>query len=158
MKKLIEEKENIEKVRLELEEENRRKILKKQNLMYDNQQEINKYLNHKKLLEEKNFNEKVENQNSLSLPIQHEERIENYKNMINRLSDKIDNNVNYYRQYQNNSNPMNNQNFNKIPNNFEDNNIRRDETMDYSKYNNISNNYYDNSSNPQGSNSNSMTH
>lgn len=153
MKKLLEEKEYLEKIRVELEEENRRKLLKKQNLMYDNQQELNKFMNKKKLEEQKNFNEKIENQQSLSLPLHHEERLENYKNMINKLSDKIDNNVNSYKQYTNNANNLNANNT-RFSNRYDQENIHGDENMTYSKYNTLNDKInYENTNFQAGSNS-----
>jgi len=134
MKKLLEEKEYLDKIRLELEEENRIKQLKKQNLMYDYQQEFNKYINKKKLEEEKIYNDKIESQNSLSLPLQHEERMENYKNMMNKLSDKIEYNVNQYKKITNNH-PDNH----KFSYNFDSNK----EKFDFNKMKNESHPYQD---------------
>ncbi len=138
MKKLLEEKDHLEKIRFELEEENKRKLQKKQNLMYDNQQELNKYMNKKKLEEQKIFNEKIENQQSLSLPMHHEERLENYKNMINKLSDKIDNNVNKFKQFTTNI-VSNNPNNTRFSNRYEQEENIGDEN-NYMKYNNDYNN------------------
>jgi len=153
MKKLLEEKEYLEKIRVELEEENRRKLLKKQNLMFDNQQELNKFMNKKKLEEQKNFNEKIENQQSLSLPMHHEERLENYKNMINKLSDKIDINVNSYKQYTNNAQNLNPNNT-RFSNRYDQENMHENDNMNYSKYNTFNDkNNYESSNFQPGSNS-----
>lgn len=154
MKKLIEEKEHLEKIRFELEEENRRKLLKKQNLMYDNQQELEKYQQKKKLEEQRNLNEKLENQKSLSLPIHHEERIEDYKNLLNKLNDKIDSNVLNYKQFTSNNNNYNNTRF-SASHNFEGMNPNKDGNMDYNEYGaNMQKNYHAEAGYNQGDNRN----
>lgn len=140
MKKLVEEKEHLEKIRFELEEENRLKLLKKQNMIYDNQQEIEKYQQKKKSEEQRNINEKIENQKSLSLPIKHEERIESYKNLINKLNDKIESNVHNYKQFTSvNANLNNNANNTRFfaSQNNEENYAEKDVNLDYNGYGNL---------------------
>lgn len=134
MKKLVEEKDHLEKIRLEMEEENKKNVLKKQNLMYDNQQEINKHMDKKRLEHEKTLNEKISDPANLSLPLNHEKRIESYKNMINQLNDKIDKNINNYKQFTSNIS-NNNINFSNTPNLYENRN-NANNTNSQSKENN----------------------
>jgi len=151
MEKLVEEKELLEKLRFELIEENRRKLLQKKNLINDNQQEIEKYIARKKLAKQNNINENLERQTSLSLPIKHEERIESYKNLINKLVDKIDTNVSNFNQFTSNISHHNATNIGNNPSNqllsasqnYEQNNPEKKEDKDYDyagKYNQGDNN------------------
>jgi len=68
----------------------------------------------------------------------HEERLENYKNMINKLSDKIDNNVNKFKQFTTNI-VSNNPNNTRFSNRYEQEENIGDEN-NYMKYNNDYNN------------------
>lgn len=53
----------------------------------------------KKDQEKKEFFEKLDNSDKLTLPIKHEERLEKYKEYMSKLTDKIDKNMGIYKNY-----------------------------------------------------------
>ena len=97
----------MEKIREELYNEKLKEKLKKEFHKKENQNELNKFFIKKRDEEEKIFYEKLDNVDKLTLPIQHEERLEQYREYMNKLTEKIDKNVGIYKHYHVKNNSVN---------------------------------------------------
>lgn len=82
---------------MEKEKENRK--LNKLRLKNNTQKELDTYFIKKKNEEEKlNFDQKTDNE-KLSLPLKNEEEVENFKKYFDKLTEKIDTNINKLKEF-----------------------------------------------------------
>ncbi len=97
IKRLQEEQEYLKKIKRELQEEKSKKYELKKKIENDF---INDY--ESKINSKRRLMEKKSNTDNASLDLKSEERIQDLKNYINKLTEKVDKNMNDYVEYQKN--------------------------------------------------------
>jgi hypothetical protein len=119
--KIKEEREYLDKIRKEAEDEKFRQIQKKKNLIDENREEHHKNQIRKKHNEIKYLEDKYRKEN-VSLDMHSEERLNNIKEYINKLSDNVDKNMHSYTEFTGTGNPYRDLNSNPAAMNYHNKN------------------------------------
>lgn len=102
----------IERLKYELEMDEQMRANKRQNYIQDSKAYYNEQFNRKKEMEDKILNERLANVNT-GLNIKDQERREEYKQKLLKLNEKIEKNIDTFKEFNNNRETFRNRYGNK---------------------------------------------
>jgi len=97
----------LQKINEEIQSRELEKKQKKESIKREEQSDMDQYLLKKKDREEKENFKRFNIAEKVTLPLNHEERLEKYKEYMSKLTDKIDKNIGAYKNYHSRNHSVN---------------------------------------------------